>query len=172
MKKKLILFMTTFLCFQMIALNVFGAQNRSGKPKPVTVKSELLEKTVESNKTSERAIIRGDFFMGADLAISNEGNGDIGAVAIAYLAVPVEEVYISVYLDQYDEKTDNWRQISYYDAEFYAKDYPDGLTDPSVNLTFKKQKKGYYYRLRGAFSAVKDSQFEGFSPVTDGIWIE
>ena len=76
-----------------------------------------------------------------------------------------------MYLDRYDEEDGAWYQVTYYDAEFYAKDYPDGLNYPSVNITFKNQKKGYY-RIRGAFSAVKDNKFEGFSPVTDGIWIE
>lgn len=95
----------------------------------------------------------------------------MGGVGTAYLAVPVEEVYITLYLDRYDEEDGAWYQVTYYDAEFYAKDYPDGLNYPSVNITFKNQKKGYY-RIRGAFSAVKDNKFEGFSPVTDGIWIE
>lgn len=27
------------------------------------------------------------------------------------------------------------------DAEFYAKDYPDGLTDPTVDITFLNQKR-------------------------------
>ena len=57
-------------------------------------------------------------------------------------------------------------------AEFYAKDYPDGLTDPTVDITFLNQKKGYDYRLRGVFAAVHNGLFEGFSPVTAGIRIE
>lgn len=172
MKRKLSVFLTIVLCFQMMILNVFAAQRIFKEPKPVTVESKLLDKTVKSDKTSEFAKSRGKFFMGADLAISNEGKGNVGAVGIAYLAVPADEVYISIYLDRYDEEKDLWRQVAYYDAEFYAKDYPDGLNDPSVNITFTNQKKGYYYRLRGAFSAVKDNQFEGFSPVTSGIWID
>ena len=62
--------------------------------------------------------------------------------------------------------------MAYYDAEFYAKDYPEGLNRPSLNVTFKNQDKGYYYRLRGVFAAVYQGNFEGFSPVTDGIWID
>lgn len=172
MKKRKVVFLTILLCFQIMVLNVFAAQNMAGNPESVTVKSKLLDKVVKSNKVSERTQKRGDFFMGADLAISNEGNGKVGAVAIAYLAVPAEEVYISIYLDQYNEEEDAWYQVAYHEAEFYAEDYPEGLNDPSVNITFQKVPKGHYYRLRGAFSAVKDNKFEGFSPVTDGIWIE
>ena len=110
--------------------------------------------------------------MRADLAISDEGNGDIGAVAIGFLAIPVDEAYITVYLDRWDETSERWRQVTYYDAEYYAKDYPEGLDTPTVNITFKGQEKGYYYRLRGVFSAVYNDKFEGFSPVTAGIFID
>lgn len=67
---------------------------------------------------------------------------------------------------------ERWRQVTYYDAEFYAKDYQEGLNRPSLNITFKNQDKGYYYRLRGVFVAVYDGKFEGFSPATDGVWVD
>ena len=86
--------------------------------------------------------------------------------------LPVDEVYITIYLDRWDADAERWRQVTYYDAEFYAKDYPDGLTDPTVDITFLNQKKGYDYRLRGVFAAVHNGLFEGFSPVTAGIRIE
>ena len=63
-------------------------------------------------------------------------------------------------------------RLHFYDAEFYAPDYPDGLSDPSIDITFKNQDKGYYYRVRGVFGAVLGESFEGFSPVTDGILIK
>ena len=49
---------------------------------------------------------------------------------------------------------------------------PDGIEDPSISVTFTNQKRGYYYRIRGAFSAGDDDWYEGFGPTTDGIWIE
>lgn len=170
MKKLITILSAVVLSMQLFTTNIFAAQYF--EPKPVTVKSELLEKTVAYDKATEKSVLRGEFFAGADVVITDEGNGNIGALATAYLEVPVDEVYISVYLDRYDEKKEKWDQVSYYDAEFYKEDYPDGLNFPSVNITFTNQKKGYYYRLRSAFSAVKDNQFEGFSPVTDGIWID
>ena len=107
-----------------------------------------------------------------DLIIKDNGNGDVGVFAKAYMSIPVDEVYITIYLDRWDADAERWRQVTYYDAEFYAKDYPDGLTDPTVDITFLNQKKGYDYRLRGVFAAVHNGLFEGFSPVTAGIRIE
>ena len=122
--------------------------------------------------TPATATARGDFFIGADLIIKDNGNGDVGVFAKAYMSIPVDEVYITIYLDRWDADAERWRQVTYYDAEFYAKDYPDGLTDPTVDITFLNQKKGYDYRLRGVFAAVHNGLFEGFSPVTAGIRIE
>ena len=51
-------------------------------------------------------------------------------------------------------------------------EYPDGIEDPIIHVTFENQKRGYYYRIRGAFSAGDDDWYEGFGPTTDGIWIE
>lgn len=44
------------------------------------------------------------FFDSADVAISDEGNGDIGVSAHAYLRKPVKEMYISLYLDRYNQE--------------------------------------------------------------------
>lgn len=171
MKRIALLIINIILIMNILSMNVYAKPFNPNDYTSVTEYSELLSKNSQESRVSEHAKRRGDFFMGADLAISNEGAGDIGAVAIAYMALPADEVYITVYLDRWDEAADRWRQITYYDAEFYAKDYPDGLDSPSVNITFKSQPKGYY-RLRGVFAAVLNDNFEGFSPTTAGILIE
>ena len=104
--------------------------------------------------------------------ISDEGDGNIGAFAVAYMDHSVDEVYISIYLDRWNDEEKRWEQVTYYDAEFYEEDYPEGLTDPTVDITFLNQERDHYYRLRGAFSATYEYEFEGFSPTTAGIWID
>ena len=134
--------------------------------------SVLLPKEVESDIATEKSTQRGDFFIQADLVITDQGNGNIGAMGKAYMAHAVDEVYISIYLDQWDEEKETWEQVAYYDAEFYAEDYPEGLTDPTVDITFLDQERDHYYRLRSSFSAVYEYEYEGFSPTTSGIWID
>lgn len=169
--KRFALLISTLIMSLAIFFDVCAMSFNPNDHTSVDLQSELLPSTVKSATAYESAKRRGDFFMRADLIIKDDGNGDIGAFAKAYMAVPVEEVYITIYLDRWDEEADRWRQVSYYDYEFYANDYPDGLIDPSIDITFKKQTKGYYYRIRGVFAAVNDGDFEGFSPVTDGILI-
>ena len=173
MKKIWKIMMSFMLVSTLFNLDVYAAppiqheQNTS-----VNEPSTLLPKDIKTDTASEKTVRRGDFFVEADLVISDEGNGNIGALAVAYMEHAVDEVYISIYLDQWDEEKETWEQVAYYDAEFYAEDYPEGLTDPTVDITFLDQERDHYYRLRSSFSAVYEYEFEGFSPTTAGIWID
>lgn len=170
--KKLVWLVLSFILSTSLTTTAFARPYFPGITSSEDIESEKLPKSVKSNKVYVSATKRGDFFAASDLNIYDLGNGDVGASAHAYMSAPVDEAYITIYLDYWDEAADRWRQVTYYDAEFYAADYPDGLTEAFVNITFKNQHKGDYYRLRGVFAAVKDNQFEGFSPVTAGILIE
>ena len=110
--------------------------------------------------------------MSADVTIRNEGNGNIGAAAHAYLNKPATELYVSLYLDRYDESLKKWKQVDYVDFVYTLEEYPDGIEDPAIDVTFTNQKRGYYYRIRGAFTAGDEEKVEGFGPVTEGIWID
>ncbi len=169
LQKIIVLFMIMSL---FCAINAYATPYDHDIYTSVEEISQLLPKEVKSDKATEETVRRGEFFARADLVITDQGNGNIGAMAKAYMDYAVDEVYITVYLDRWDEESERWEQITYYDAEFYAEDYPEGLTDPTVDITFLNQERGHYYRLRSVFSAVYDYDYEGFSPTTSGIWIE
>lgn len=48
-------------------------------------------------------------------------------------------------IDQLDEN-EHWRQVAYYDFEFYAKDYPDGLLTPGKDFTIMDRSTGRWAR--------------------------
>ena len=172
MKKILKILLTASLISVTLLSNVFALPYDYRENTSVDEPSELLPKEVDSDTATEQSVKRGEFFARADLIITDEGDGNIGALAIAYLDHSVDEVYISIYLDRWNEETERWEEIAYYDAEFYEEDYPDGLTNPDVSITFLDNERDHYYRLRSAFSAVYEYEFEGFSPTTAGIWID
>ncbi len=135
--------------------------------------SNLCDKSENySSGTAQNVARRGNFFLSADVTIRDDGNGNIGATAHAYLRQPVAELYVSLYLDRYDETLKKWKQVDYVDFEYTSEEYPDGVDDPAIDVTFLNQKKGYYYRIRGGFTASDGTKVEGFGPTTDGIWIE
>lgn len=170
--KKLVLLMMSVILVITIAMNAFAMPFNPEDYTSVDKDSELLPDGIKQDQESEYAMFRGDFFVSADLIITDKGGGNIGALGVAYMQYAVDEVYISIYLDRWDAAEERWKQVSYYDAEFYAKDYPDGLKTPSVDIVFQKQPKGYHYRLRGAFAASSHGKVEAFSPTTSGIKIE
>lgn len=162
----------------LVAINVFMLTAFAAVPLPevytsVDQKSKLCDvNTKYSIGKAQSNARRGTFFDSADVIIRDEGNGNIGASAHANLRRPVKEMYISLYLDRYNKDKDIWQQVDYVDFEYTPEDYPDGVDDQSVEVIFKNQKKGYYYRIRGAFSAGDDDWYEGFGPTTEGILIE
>ncbi len=159
----------------LMAMNVFTATAFAAVPSldytSINQESKLCDKSV-SYSQGARKILCEEVFISADVIIKDKGNGDIGASAYAYLAKPVTEMYVSLYLDRYDEDLEKWQRVDSVDFEYTLEEYPDGIEDPIINVTFKNQKKGYYYRIRGAFTASDGVKVEGFGPTTDGIWIE
>ena len=162
----------------LVAVNVLAVPAFAGTPLPanytsVEQESGLCDKSVSYDIDIARPTARrGNFFISADVAIKDGGKGDIIATGHAYLAKPVTELYVSFYLDRYDEDLERWKQVDCRDVEFTLEKYPEGIDDPSITVTFDNQKKGYYYRIRGAFTASDGEKVEGFGPRTDGIWIE
>lgn len=134
-----------------------------------------VERYTTANKSYVKEVnpLRGAFFSAADLTITNL-DGKIGVVAHAYMNVPVDEVYMTIYLDRLENKNGSnyWVQVDYYEFEFFAKDYPNGLTLATKDFTVINQPKNNTYRLRGQFAAFLDGAMEGFGPATDGVLIE
>lgn len=172
MKKTLLVILTMILTMALTTINVLAMPFNPNNYTSVNEYSELLPEGVKRDVASEHAIRRGDFLTSTDVIISDEGGGDIGALVVAQMWYSVQEVYISIYLDRWDETDERWRQVTYYDAEFYEADYPDGLSSATVSIVFQNQPKGYFYRLRAAVAAFDGETVEGFSPVTGGILIE
>ena len=170
MKKYLNSLMLLLLIFSMNITPVYAAV-----AVPVTYTSPNTDSNILSSSITEDIDIvqktpRGVFFSAADLKIINE-DGEIGVAGNAYMSTEIDELYMTIYLDRWIDD-DHWEQVDYFDFEFYAEDYPDGLTHELVAFTLTGYPKGYYYRLRGTYAAVKDGVVEGFGPTTDGILIQ
>ncbi len=169
-KKILKMFVCTLLCTVMMVSTVFARPICRDSYTSVEVESEVLPRYVKESRVHLTSTLRGVFFAAADLAILNN-NGKVGVSAKAYMKEPVDEFYMTIYLDRLNEK-EQWEQVAYYDFEFYAKDYPDGLLTPGKDFTILDQPSGYVYRLRGQYIAILDGGMEGFGPVTSGVLIE
>lgn len=170
--KKVIRFLSLAVIFTLL-MNFIAVAMPGGTAsylKPVTVTSKLLDPSIGQSIAKEYAIKRGEFFSLADLAISNK-NGQIGVAAHAYMSIPIDDLYMTIYLDRLNSKG-TWDQVDLFDFEFHSENYPKGLTSETVAFVIGNQPKDNYYRLRASFLAFKDGENEGFGPMTEGILIQ
>lgn len=149
---------------------VFAAEDSSE-----AVKSRVITGQVTSSTgTVSTATIqpRGDVLAFANLTIINEGRGVIGIVAMTTCHVQVDRIRMRIYLDRYDEASDSWWNMDYYDFNFLAEDYPDEFfSDAIVSFDITDQQAGYYYSAQGLHYVWKDGVNQGFHTQTDGIKI-
>ena len=159
------------LMLSMVCFPAYAGPKKGYVGPNVNVESERLPANIKRAIDFVTATVRGAFFSAADLQITNE-NGEIGVSAHAYMSTAIDELYMTIYVDRWIEKEHRWAQVAYYDFEFYAEDYPNGLTSETVEFIIDNQPKNNQYRLRGSYMAIKDGAMEGFGPVTDGVLIE
>ena len=170
MKKYLNSLMLSLLIFSMNVIPVYAAVAVPESYTSINAESNILSSNITEDIDVVQKTPRGVFFSAADLKIINE-DGEIGVVGNAYMSTEIDELYMTIYLDRWVDD-DHWEQVDSFDFEFYAEDYPDGLTFELVAFTLTGYPTGHYYRLRGSHAAVKDGVIEGFAPVTDGILIQ
>ena len=174
MKKFLKSIVCTIVATLFIGSVAFAASFNPSDFTSIEVESNILPEEVKESVDYVRIPRRGVFFAAADLKIANY-DGDINVSGHVYMLEPVDEIYMTIYLDRYvidEDGTERWEYVDMFEFEFYAEDYPEGLLEESVGFTLTGYPTGEYYRLRGSYAAVKDGLLEGFGPVTDGILIE
>ncbi len=169
--KKAIKLLSMVCAFATLTVTpTFANSNLTEQYTSIDADSVLLPAQVDESIDMVQKTPRGVFFSAADLKIENE-NGEIGVVGHAYMSTEIDELYMTIYLDRQVGENE-WEQVDSFDFEFYAEDYPDGLTFELVAFTLTGYPTGHYYRLRGSYAAVKDGVMEGFGPVTDGVLIQ
>lgn len=170
MKRSLKILFLILTIISITAMPVYAASRDITEFGTINKESDLLPSTVQKSRELVEKTPRGVFFSAAELQIINE-DGEIGVLGTAYMSTEIDELYMTIYLDRWVDD-DHWEQVDYFEFEFYAEDYPDGLTSELVAFTLTGYPTGHYYRLRGSYAAVKDGVIEGFAPVTDGILIQ
>lgn len=152
---------------------------------PVTVNAETsdlfmqadavdgqLQNIMSNNSISKvRGVTRGRVLSSVELQLSDEGNGVIGVYAATLCHTAVKEIYMTMYLDVWDENQQDWVMVDDYEYRWKASDNPDkDLTDVSVSFLLEGLPRGRTYSLRGAHAAKNfNNVMEVMASETDGI---
>lgn len=172
--KKLIIRLVSFcLIFSCIfTMSAFAVVSGSGGAHIPPTDTKLLPPNQTYSKDTTQALQRGSFLASSILNIYNAGGGEIGILADTMCHVDVDAIYVTIYLDQYNEETGKWTNKKVYDYEFTPEDTEDGkLHAKLINFHETSQPSGYYYRLWAYHEVEKDGKWETMRTATDGIMI-
>lgn len=143
----------------------------------VTVSAESREKIVDGSKltmedsaegfTVANPNVRGQHLMDGNSGISKAGRGRIYAYGATTANHDVEKIAVIVYVDQYNEATDNWEQVATFTAEDFNTYYV------SVGKIVQVE-RGYYYRVHCSHYAGNPSlnELDTDASFTNGIFAD
>lgn len=115
--------------------------------------------------TTEKSVTRGEHLMDGSCTISKAGIGKIYVYGQTTAHHTVDKVDVTVYVDQYNAKTDNWDVIEVWTKESENTYY----VSTAKRLTVER---GTYYRVRSDHTVYVGDDFEETACFTDGIMID
>ena len=160
---------SVLLVVAMISTMMFG--------QVITASAETGEKRVEGSLltnanssegfTQSNLNARGQHLMEGNSGISKAGRGRIYAYGATAANHDVEKIAVIVYVDQYNEATDNWEQVATFTAEDFNTYYV------SVGKIVQVE-RGYYYRVHCSHYAGNPSlnELDTDASFTNGIFAD
>lgn len=160
------------ICSCIFSMTAFAA---GGKPKIThtpPIDTILLPPDQSYSIDTTQALLRGSFLSTCILNISNAGGGEIGILADTMCHVDVDGIYVTIYLDRYNDKSGKWENQKVYSYDFLPEETNDGkLHDVLISFHETDQLAGHYYRLWAYHEVEKDGKWEMMRTATDGVLI-
>lgn len=174
MKKKNILITLLVLMFLLDASIVSYASGREWVNQADSLETHFRHIISTEDISQVFGSARGRVLSSAGLQISDEGQGVLGVYAETLCHTSVKQIYMTIYLDVWDEERQDWVTLDLYDYEWKASDNPDrNLTDVSVSFELEGLPRGRTYSLRGTHIAKNfDNITEVMSSETSGIVLD
>lgn len=130
-----------------------------------------LKETYNKKISKVIASPRGRLISSSGLQISDEGSGILGVYAETLCHTGMQEIFMTIYLDIWNAKYQDWEMVDYYEYKWLASEHPDEeLAAVSVSFDLTGLSRNREYRLRGYHGAVGfDNGIEMMSTETHGI---
>lgn len=161
MKKKIMATISLILSICFLVCGTLNAEETALKQ----VDGSYLTNQATAESSTEDAIARGEHLMDGSCTITKAGIGKIYVYGQTTANHTVDKVDVTVYVDQYNVKTDNWDVI-----EVWSKESKDTYyVSTAKRLTVER---GTYYRVRSDHTVYMGDDFEETACFTDGIKID
>lgn len=166
--------LSRFLLISILVLSMpmsVNAKTSEWLPQADVVNTQLSSVASNENASKVRGVARGRVLSSVELELADEGNGVIGVYASTLCHTAVKEIYMTMYLDVWDENLQDWVMVDNYEYRWKASDNPDkDLTAVSVSFSLEGLPRGRTYSLRGAHAAKNfNNVMEVMASETDGI---
>jgi len=164
MKKRFLSFIISsgILCgiFGIAVTDVEASENAQKK-----VDGSYLTMEDSSVGTSSNGLTRGKHMMTGECSISKAGTNRVYAFGATTANHEVDFLAVIVYVDQYDEASDEWWQVDAWMVE----DANDYFVYTGKTITVDR---GYYYRVHADhFVREGEDPMEETFSLTNGIWV-
>ena len=151
------------ILFGMSAVSVTNAEASNDELKKVDGSYLTLEDS--SIGTSSSNLAKGKHMMDGECSISKAGTNRVYAFGATTANHEVDFLAVIVYVDQYDEASDEWWQVDAWMVE----DANDYFVYTGKTITVDR---GYYYRVHADhFVREGDDPMEETFSLTNGIWV-
>lgn len=164
MKKRILSFIISIgILFSISAVSITNVEAANRELKNVDGSYLTLEDS--STGTSSNNLIRGKHMMDGECSISKAGTNRVYAFGATTANHEVDFLAVVVYVDQYDEASDEWWQVDAWMVE----DTNDYFVYTGKTITVDR---GYYYRVHADhFVREGDDPMEETFSYTNGIWV-
>lgn len=135
------------------------------------VQTIVTEKRLSEIESKMTKAARGRLLSSVSIQISDEGNGILGVYADTLCHSSMKEIYMTIYLDVWNETYGDWDMVDYYEYRFEATGNPnDSLSMVVVSFDLEGLVRNREYRLRGMHMARGfDLTSEMITTETEGI---
>lgn len=156
----------------MFTMPSFAGNTRPDMIHVPAINSRLLSSDQTYSGDTAQALLRGSLLSKCVLILTNAGRGNIGVVADTMCHKDVDNMYITIYVDRYDDVRDEWVNKKIYEYEYAAKDMVNGkLSAKFISFDITDQPSGYYYRAWAYHEVEKNGVWESMKTGTDGVFI-
>ena len=115
MKKRGVLIVGALMGCFLLCHSTFAAQKDTweqvAQEELLEMESTLLPQEVNFSN-NKNTVARGRYIASSGVSITNEGYGVLGVYADTLAHVAVKKIKMTIYLDQWDEDSEDWVQIN------------------------------------------------------------
>lgn len=133
--------------------------------------SILLGPEIQSSKDIVQRNGKGEYLSSGMLEILNQSNGSIYICVDTFAHVNVDRIRHTVFLDQWDDRRQDWVQVDYWEFERTKEEEGGELSMMTDTITIKNVATNRYYRARGLHMVEIGDEIEGCATETDGVLI-